>query len=938
MIPTTNLGLDGAALAGLLGWSLKATAALALAALATALLARRSASLRHLVWTAAVAAVLGLPLAALVAPEWRVAPATAPGAFERVAPAPTHEIVLTDEHGAATTITEQTDVQALRDLVASGASLEATVRQASDTTNPNPPPIPLAVRWPTALLAAWALGTLAVAGFFVIGHAVVRGIAVGATPAGAAWGDVAFEAARRIGVTKPFELLRCESGVLPMSLGVFRPRILLPAAASSWPEERLMLVIMHELAHVRRRDCLTQALAQLACAILWFNPVVWYAAHRMQVERERACDDEVLRANTLPSQYADHLVEVVRSLRAPRVTALGAVSFARGSQLEGRVLAVLRPGLDRARVSPATAGRVIGIALLALAPLAALAPAASSGGSEARAERAARDDHRAARDFDRKALPSRILRAPTDGSLADRVDWVQRQTGEGEAYWIGYVIDESAHNDGGVMGDTGEFDLKDLDSPHKLRDVLGSMSPEARDEGAMAFLIHGVEKNGVLRVDRLRFQTLGMPAGFEGEPLYWMGRAEQAQSIELLTPLLRAKHAGVRKETAIALGYHTESEVVVPVLAKVIDEPEYEEEVKIGALHGLGVQKGDAAVRVLTRVAKSDAPDELRREAIEALGQTAEKAAFEVLRELAHLPGLVDHVGESVREALGDLAENRVALEAMKDSETLHYPDTPETPEPPDPEWTPAPMPGAAVSPYETPTPPPTPATAPVPPGVRFSDGTKVKAPKAHKSEKNAKGPHSLRSLDDADVEVQRQAVESLGRQPESVALPELMRIAERHPNPDVQRQAVMSIGQLGSPAALAVLEKYAWRHPDGDVQREAIHLMGRFESSFDRLHDVARKHPEVESRRFAVESLGRFEGERSRRALENIVRRDPSEDVQRQAVETLGRRDDASIEQLADIARRHPSATVRRQAVEMIGRHDSDEALRALEDLIEGK
>jgi HEAT repeat protein len=337
------------------------------------------------------------------------------------------------------------------------------------------------------------------------------------------------------------------------------------------------------------------------------------------------------------------------------------------------------------------------------------------------------------------------------------------------------------------------------------------------------------------------------------------------------------------------------------------------------------VQSGDQAIRVLTEVAKSDASDDLRREAVEALGRTGDAAAFAVLRELAHLPGLVDHVGESVREALGEIAELKVAPEA---------PEAPETPAPPDAEWTPAPAAGAPV-PYEV---QPTPATPPVPPGVRFSDGTKAKAPKAHKHEKNTKGPHSLPSLEDAnEVDVQRQAVESLARQGES-ALPELMRIAERHLSPEIQRTAVMSIGQLRSPASLAVLEKYAWRHPSGDVQREAIQVMGRYESAFEKLHDVARQHPEPESRRFAVESIGRLAGPQPRRALESIVGDDPSEDVQRQAVEALGRREDASIDLLLDIARRHPSSTVRRQAVEMIGRQDSDEALRALEELIEGK
>jgi bla regulator protein blaR1 len=87
--------------------------------------------------------------------------------------------------------------------------------------------------------------------------------------------------------------------------GIVYPVVLLPDDADSWPEERRRFVLVHEMAHVKRLDALTQLAGQLALALFWFDPLMWVANRRMQLEREHACDDYVLRHGTAPSKYAD---------------------------------------------------------------------------------------------------------------------------------------------------------------------------------------------------------------------------------------------------------------------------------------------------------------------------------------------------------------------------------------------------------------------------------------------------------------------------------------------------------------------------------------------------------------------------------------------------------------------------------------------------------
>jgi hypothetical protein len=112
---------------------------------------------------------------------------------------------------------------------------------------------------------------------------------------------------------------------------------------------------------------------------------VWAAAARLRAESEHACDDQVLRAGSRPSDYAGHLLEVARTLRAPR-TARSAVAMARPAQIRGRLLAVLADGRPRGPVSRRFAVPVLLAASLAVALLAALSPVSHAEAAPAELE------------------------------------------------------------------------------------------------------------------------------------------------------------------------------------------------------------------------------------------------------------------------------------------------------------------------------------------------------------------------------------------------------------------------------------------------------------------------------------------------------------------------------------------------------------------------
>lgn len=225
-----------------------------------------------------------------------------------------------------------------------------------------------------AIALVWALGTAILLGRLIAARLSVARVTRTRVPGRAPWLPVARRLARVMRVPRRLRFLRSDRVAMPMAFGVWRPAVVLPADADQWSTDRLRAVLLHELGHVRRRDCLSQVAANLALALLWFHPLAWVARSAVRRERERACDDLVLAAGTPAPEYASHLLDVARDARHRRtsLTLAGGVAMARPSELEGRLMAILDDTQPR-RALTARAFAAVGLITLGVvAPLSAL--------------------------------------------------------------------------------------------------------------------------------------------------------------------------------------------------------------------------------------------------------------------------------------------------------------------------------------------------------------------------------------------------------------------------------------------------------------------------------------------------------------------------------------------------------------------------------------
>jgi beta-lactamase regulating signal transducer with metallopeptidase domain/thiol-disulfide isomerase/thioredoxin len=346
MSPTTGLMLTD--------FAVKSALVLGITAIAAYCLRSKSAATVHRVWTLGFAALLAAPAAGLLLPQRGVE------VVPRIsASSPPVVVVTGDDAQRAPTYTTATIPTAPLPQAALSPS-DASVKEAApisvegdheSAVIPSPSTDEKSVRsprwtWSSIVAAAWVMVAVVLFSRMALQHALLARLLRRCAPVvDEEWACSAAEAARRLGLVRPVRLVTHAAAKTPATAGAWRPTILLPSDADRWTASQRQLVLLHELAHVKRFDVLWQFVAGAACAIHWFNPLAWYGLSQLRRLRELACDDLVLDGQQPPTDYAETMLQVARAYQPLRLA--GTIGMARGANVERRILAILDSARNR---------------------------------------------------------------------------------------------------------------------------------------------------------------------------------------------------------------------------------------------------------------------------------------------------------------------------------------------------------------------------------------------------------------------------------------------------------------------------------------------------------------------------------------------------------------------------------------------------------------
>lgn len=630
----------------------------------TRILSRAPAAARHLVWSLSVAGLLLLPVATVI--PWRL---------ELTALAAARDAVSLTTHPTPPVDTRRSAAPPVAPSIAAVENPTSSSEQATPAAGDQPVSARLRIvtdrlRDPaTVLVLAWIAGVVWMLGRLLVGVANVRRmVRHGAPVTSADWLALIDRTRQSLGVRQPVRIVISDRAAMPFTYGPIRPTIVLPHSAEEWSPDRRQSVLLHELAHVRRRDLLTNTVVQVACAAYWFHPLVRLAARRVRIEAERACDTLVVAAGTRPSDYAGDLLEIARTMRSSATSAV-ALAMARRSDFEGRLLAILAPDSGR---NVLTAARAAIVALSFAAPAAAIAAAVPATPAEPNAAVIASDSAASGGELD-------VAQTPESGSSSGATAVASRLTqssmpdsqaparSQGRDTAVPALLSVVSDENPAVRLAAVEA-LGHLEDPRAIDALVQALrtDTDARVREAAA--------NALGEIDSAR-AVPGLIAALGSErvtavraKIAWaLGEIDDPRAVDALGAAVRDSEAEVRRQAVWALG-EIDSPSAVPKLIPALKDADVE--TRKQAAWALGELESPDAIEALAAATK-DADAEVRKQAVEALGDIEDKRALPALSAAIGDPEV--EVRRQAIEAIGQLDDLRTAppalIAALKDED-----------------------------------------------------------------------------------------------------------------------------------------------------------------------------------------------------------------------------------------------------------------------------
>ena len=799
----------------------------------TRLMRGASAATRHVAWAVTVVMLIALPALSALLPRLEVVVPL---------PAPAVEKVTQPRAPAAAPQENSDESRPKRAIFAKNdAALphaeELAARLVADVPDPaaaEADPCPLFSRCTVATLAAVSPAEGFVALWLIVAAALLLRLALGAfaahrlvrraLPVGdSSWLQLLKDAKEMTGVTGAVRLYESDDVGMPVTLGVFRPTIVVPPVATSWSEERRLTVLVHELAHVSRNDVVTCLAARIACALHWLNPLVWRAARKLRDECERACDDLVIRAGMTASTYADDLLDIVRNAGISRSPAV-ALPMAQRSDFEGRLLAILEPDAPRRGPSRVRSLAVaVFVAALAM-PLAAMTPLPTD-----------------ANDTEDSTI---VLDDETTADADADVSHGEEDSDE--------LASGDAHGEDGAPGIVSSVFEKvgiDLDN---LRSEVATGLEVAKDYvNDIAFSLetpaNEITQNPEPQPQpspqpeqkRQRIQTDQRTQTEQRIQTKQSERSSEAnaRAVAALSEALSDDNAAVRLAAAQGLG-GMEDPRAIEALSRALRSDE-SVEVRRMAAWALGEIEDARAVPALSEALRSDKDDEVRRMSAWALGQIESATAVDALG--AALKDSSPEVRKTAVWALGEIeSPNGVQhLTPFLNDESAEIRSQAA--------W--------ALGEIESPR-----AVS------ALSEAIDDRDPKVREMVVWALGEIEdagaieglAKALGDANVGVRRKAAWAIGELDLSGEAPRALIDATRDQDRDVRKAAAHALGEIGDPAAVPALAALA-RGQDNAIRYVAIHALTEIEdpAAVEVLVELL-KDTDPEVRKLAARALGK--------------------------------------------------------------------------------